>query len=64
MASSKMNPEIKDQSDIQSGVFYGTLFLDCPEEIANTVRDNLSTLFGHVELARVSGEAFTFAVSA
>jgi hypothetical protein len=59
-----MNLDIKDKLDIQSGVFYGTLFLDCPEEIANTIRDNLSRLFGHVELARVSGEAFTFAVSA
>jgi hypothetical protein len=59
-----MNLDIKDKLDIQSGVFYGTLFLDCPEEIANTIRDNLSSLFGHVELARVSGEAFTFAVSA
>jgi hypothetical protein len=46
------------------GFFYGTLFLDCPEDIAHTVRENLAALFGQVEFERISSQAFTFAVSA
>ena len=60
------NPVIlqEQQTKLESGIFYGTLFLDCPEEIAHGLRDTLSSLFAHVEMARVSGAAFTFAVSA
>jgi hypothetical protein len=40
------------------------MFLDCPEEMANTVREKLCELFGRVELNSVGEGAFTFAVSA
>jgi len=64
MANADMMLNHSEKPKLTPGFFYGTLFLDCPEEIANTVRENLSGLFGRVEFERVSGEAFTFAVSA
>lgn len=63
MASAKMM-NVSEKNKIDSGFYYGTLFMDCPEEIAITIRENLSNLFGHVELAHIEGDAFTFAVSA
>ncbi len=64
MATDNLAVLQKQKPNLESGMFYGTLFLDCPEEIAHGLRDTLSSLFGHVEMARVSGAAFTFAVTA
>lgn len=64
MAYADLNPLNPSLPTLDSGVFYGTLFLDCSEELAKNLHEKLNGLFGRVELSRSSDSAFTFAVSA
>lgn len=64
MTTTELNRHIATPPSTGSGFVYGTMFLDCSEEMANTVREKLCELFGQVELNSVGEGAFTFAVSA